>query len=284
MAWQVLTGDYMSSYFASKFMGAALALAAVVTLAAPASATETTFASFSPQGAGANIKLVNAGNAAGRLNDGTLTAATVSQQVKFSFLQDYISDFVNDAVANYTLNATIAKGTAATSTFIPGFGTFLVQTGISGKITFLSTSAISVTGPHFVPTTYAAGSNLLTVTFTNAALSGLVGSSNPAFGGGTLSGGSVAYSSDFLDFSNVSTSSFSYTLGSVTPGIAAATGANKSLKSFSGASSALFSSDPVPQVNGAVPEPATWMMMIFGFLAVGVGLRVRRINRVLTAA
>lgn len=29
-------------------------------------------------------------------------------------------------------------------------------------------------------------------------------------------------------------------------------------------------------VNGAVPEPATWMMMLIGFMAVGAGMRYRR--------
>jgi hypothetical protein len=51
----------MSSVFASKFVGAALAVAAAVAVATPTSAAVTTFATFAPVGSAANVIWSNAG-------------------------------------------------------------------------------------------------------------------------------------------------------------------------------------------------------------------------------
>jgi len=264
----------MRSTIASKIIGFAFVAAATVGLAAPASATETTFASFSPVGSNPNVHLTNTGNALNRATDGTFTSgspATSSVNVKFSFLLPGISDFVTDVAATYTLTASIATNTPA----ITGAG-FAIQPGVAGSMTFVTQNAILVTGPGFVTHNYLAGSNLLTVVFSQAALAGQIGSHNLAFSDGTLSGGAVTFTSDFLDFSSTADRDFALSLTSLNPVVGAATGVNKSLKSFSGSAGGQFASDPAALVNGAVPEPATWAMMLLGLLGIGLGLRGRR--------
>jgi hypothetical protein len=264
----------MRSYIASKIIGVGLAVAATLSLSAPACATETTFASFSPAGSNPNVHLTNAGNGSGRLNDGSFASGVPTAlpvQVKFSFLLPGISDFVTDVAATYTLTATIAKNTPA----INAAG-FSIQAGVGGTMSFISNTAILVTGPGFVPHNYAAGSNLLTVVFNSAALAGQTGSHNLSFSDGTLGGGTVTFTSDFLDFSNTTNRDFALSLSSLSPVVSAATGTNKSLNSFTGSLGGQFASDPAALVNGAVPEPATWAMMLLGMLGIGLSLRGRR--------
>lgn len=264
----------MRSSIVSKIIAVAAALVAAFAVAAPASATETTFASFSPVGSNPNVHLTNAGNASGRLNDGSFVSGVPTAlpvQVKFSFLLPGISDFVTDVAATYTLTATVAKNTPAISA-----AGFLIQPGVGGSMSFISNTAILVTGPGFTPHNYAAGSNLLTVVFNGAALSGQASGHNLSFTDGTLGGGTVTFTSDFLDFSNTVNRDFALSLTSLSPVVSAATGANKSLKSFTGSIGGQFASDPAAFVNGAVPEPATWAMMLLGLLGIGAGLRGRR--------
>ena len=37
-----------------------------------------------------------------------------------------------------------------------------------------------------------------------------------------------------------------------------------------------FASQDIVPVNGAVPEPATWAMMLLGFGGIGISMRIRK--------
>ena len=128
---------------------------------------------------------------------------------------------------------------------------------ITGSFSFISTTAITVTGPNFVTHTYAAGSNLLSGTFTNSTLFG--GASSASTSSSTLAA-VVTFTSDFLDFSNTVNRDRGLTLTSINPALVVHTGANKSLSSFRATAGGQFSSDPAPLINGLaiVPEPDMW--------------------------
>jgi hypothetical protein len=107
--------------------------------------------------------------------------------------------------------------------------------------------------------------NLLTLHFTNATLVGAGGSG--ALFGTQPGGGTVTYTSDFLDFSGQTAGDFSIGLSGITPGFSAA--------AWTADSVGTFASDSANGGNG-VPEPATWTMMIIGFGGVGALMRRRR--------
>jgi hypothetical protein len=257
-----------------------VAFALAVSLAAvaePANAVIITFASFSDPTAVDNFRLVNTGNSTSpsRTTDAVLYSTTTGTSsspgaalVRFSFLQPNINPFVNNVNARFNYNATIARGTPAVSLF----GS-LYQPGISGSFSFLSTSSITVTGPNFITHTYAAGSNLLSGTFTNSALFG--GGTSASTSSSTQAGNVVVFTSDFLDFTNTVDRDGGLTLTAISPSLSKHTGLNTALNSFRAVAGGQFSSDPAPLINGAVPEPGTWMLMLMGFGLVGVSLRGR---------
>lgn len=262
----------------------AAALGSALAFAAPASAVVTTFATFSAQNSDANLRYVNAGNSVSRSADAsiyTTASATgttpASALVRFSFLQSaFVTDpAIQNITAIFTLRAMVARNTP-TSTVMFGNSTFFDQPGISGSFSFLTKSAITLAGPNFVPHTYAAGSNLLSAAFTGMDISGKISGSSGADNASTLGGDTINFTSDFLDFTHVADLDLGMTLTSVAPTFLVATGANKALKSFRTNASGQFSSDPAPIINGlAVPEPASWALMIAGFGGVGVMLRRR---------
>ncbi len=258
----------------------ALGLGAIGTavVAVPAGAVITTFATFSAPTSTDNFRYVASGNSNSRTTDGTFytthtgtstTPGTVD--VRFSFLESQFSAYITNATAAFTLSGTVAKGSPATSV-----GGFLVQPGASGSFSFLSTAAITVGGPFFVPHTYAAGSNLLSGTFTNGVISGST-SSGSASDSNVTTGSTVTFTSDFLNFTPTIERDLSISLSAILPNLAAGTGANKALKSFRAVAGGQFSSDPAPLINGLaiVPEPGVWVLMVAGFGLVGVSTRRR---------
>ncbi|MDB5575136.1 MAG: hypothetical protein JWR80_312 [Bradyrhizobium sp.] len=269
----------MSSFFASKFMGAALAVAATVAVATPASATVTTFATFAPVGSAANVIWNNAGSTTNALFNSTATGGSIvvaPRLVSFSFVNSGLAQYFTNAQASFTLNASETGNPAAT------VGGFIVQDGVGGSFSFKTTTAVTIGG-----TTYAIGSNLLSGTFGGTSIFGSRGGTTAGFTGDTAVGDSVFYTSDFLSFAGVNDSDFNIGLNVVTPALNAVPTSGtptSALRTFRAVANGAFSTDPAATVTAAVPEPATWLMMILGFCGIGLGLRGRRNRIALTTA
>jgi len=109
--------------------------------------------------------------------------------------------------------------------------------------------------------------HLLDGVFTNAWIQGAggTGSTNVTIG----NGGSASYSSTIEPLSNVVPGSeeFAFNLLAVSPHFGAS--ATKALNGFSANGGGNFSAE-------AIPEPATWGLMIVGFGGLGLVLRNRR--------
>ena len=121
-----------------------------------------------------DISLVNSGTSASRTENAVIYSTALPTdtsagfaQVKFSFVQDGLKDFVTDIVADYYLYATISTGSSLITA-----GNTLIQPVFSGVMSFKTTSDITVTAPNFVTKTYAAGSNLLSIAFTSTIVGG----------------------------------------------------------------------------------------------------------------
>lgn len=254
-----------------------IAAVAGLAFAAPAAAVVTTFATFSAVG-GTNVRYVNSGASAARTTDATYyTTATPTSTsvgavlVDFSFINSALAPSVNSISALYTLNATIAKNTPALV-----LGTSYIQPGLSGTFSFLTTSDITVSGPGLVTTFYAAGSNLLSGTFSGGSIiASRLGTSGASFASG-VSGTNISFTSDFLTFGAGAFLDRSTALTAIAP--ASFLAANGALRTFRAVSGGQFSADPspIPTATSAVPEPASWAMLITGFSLVGVSMRRRK--------
>jgi hypothetical protein len=252
--------------------------AAVATLSAatPAAAVLTTFATYSAIG-GANIRFVNSGASAGRTTDATYyTTATPTATtrgaalVNFSFINSPIAPSVNNVSARYTLDAVVAKNSPLVIA-----GTTYIQPGISGTFSFLSTAPIVVSGPGLITTVYPTGSNLLSGSFSASSLIGSrLGTSGATFASGVI-GTTISFTSDFLSFDALSLLDRSTSLTAIAPGSFPAT--NRALRTFRAVSGGQFSADPNPTaLAAAVPETATWTMLLAGFGLVGFSMRRRK--------
>jgi hypothetical protein len=246
-------------------LAAALAVAGFA--AAPASAVLTTFANFTGIDAVPGVRFQNSApdNLSG--TSGTLysidpnTPVPGSRLVSFSFLPPALG-----AVTNVLASFTMLSSTASPAQTVGGF---TLQPGLAGSFSFLSTSAISVNGIN-----YAAGSNLLSGTFTDVSISGQTNASAAAYNGSTGGGSTIMFTSDFVSFVPGTDYDMSISLTSLAPLLFANPGS--ALRSFEAYSTGSFSSDPAPTVNGAVPEPSAWAMLIAGFGLVGFQARRRR--------
>ena len=230
----------------SKLLVPAAALIGALTGVSPAFATDTSFATYT--GTSASFKTVQTG---------TSVKLSETSTVVFSFLNTNLAPKVTGVSATLTFTAT-ALDTSYTA------GKFPDQADLSGTYTFTSTTAYTIGS-----TTYAAGSNLLTVSFSGADLYGKNGGKTATFSDDSTLGGTVTYSSDFLDFSSTNSRDFAIALSAIAPKF----GGTTSLNSFTGTPVGVFSSDPAPVSTAAVPEPATWMLMLAGFGAIGLGVR-----------
>jgi PEP-CTERM motif len=244
----------------------AIALAASFVVATPASAVITTFANFSADTNGANVYFLNAASNsdAAFFTTATSSSTTASaRQVSFNFLPSEFNA-IGPVNALWSLNG-IVTNTVAT---IGGANIF--QRNIAGSFSFINTSAIA-----FGNTAYAAGSNLLSGTFTNSTIVGLRNGTSAGFSGSPPVS-SISYTSDFLTFAPGSDYDLSISLIQIFPALNAlpTNGTPTSaLRTFRAVASGQFSSDPGPLT--AVPEPETWAMMIVGFGLIGGALRRR---------
>ena len=274
-------------------MLAGFAAVAVAASAVPAQAVVTTFATFAPLSAEAqvagysNFRWVNSNPATGTANgsngqQGTLfstatngtTAPAGARDVSFSFLIPGLSALVNNATATYTWGGGTLPVQLATRV-ISGSTNTLTQAGIDGSFAFISTAPITVN-----TTTYAAGSLLLGGVYTGGTITGLQGGANAAFGAdSSASGQTLTFYSDFVDFTGATTSIFGLELANLRSTLSALQTTQTpitAVRTFRSSASGSFGADGELIVNG-IPEPQTWGLMVVGFGM--IGMQVRRRNR-----
>ncbi len=251
------------------FKKLALTAATVGSLAAatPSQAVITTFAAFNPMSAARNVRWVRSGTANGQLYTTATAGSNVagSVNVRFSFLQNYFvnNNLFQNVTAKFTLNATTTNDPATLA------GTQLTQQIDAGTFSFVTTTAGTFNGQA-----YGVGANLLSGVFSNAKLTGTQNGTSAGVEDSTAGGNTVAFTSDFLDFTPTVRRDFALALTAINPVLLRAA-AGQSVRTFRASASGNFSSDPAPLING-IPEPATWGLMIAGFGMVGFQSRRRR--------
>ena len=246
-------------------------LAASVVLASmpatTANAAISTFAQFSASSNARNVRWLRNGATSGSIystSTGT-SASPGAALVRFEFLQPELASI---GVVSSRFNL-FGSSVNAPATFSSPNYTQVVQ---SGTFSFTNTTGFSFRNVFF-----AAGSNLLSGTFTDADI----------FGGGTSGSitddsntGTVVFTSDFLDFSETDERGFAFSLTSIAPMLAATP--NRSLRSFRALAVGSFASEPAPTVS-VVPEPEVWGLLVVGFGLVGLQVRRRARQSTVTA-
>ncbi len=212
----------------------------------------------------------------------TVTTGTYagSTSVLFSFLNNSLAPFVTNKAAYFKLSATSTQ--AAASTVIPGFGTILTQPLLTGTFSFVSATDFSVRG-----TMIHVGDVFLSGSFSGSSIAALLNASTASIQASSAAAGQMVSFNDsiFLNFHNPL---IPITETDATFGIdAIATHVSKqydksSLRSFNGALSTQFASDPAPTVL-LVPEPQIWGMFVLGFGLVGIQTRRRARTSSVTA-
>lgn len=233
-----------------------IALATGLLAAAPAAALST-FATFTPTNSTTNMSYQN-----GTLitnSNGSTSADGIN--VLFSFL-------LGNDPALLGINSTFTSTSAIAQDILPATGSFDLGSAV-GSFSFISNEAITIGGNML-----ATGSNLLSGTYASGFLSGSIDGTAGNLRGSTGSGSVINFTSDFLNFAPGSEFDFSIALTSVAAPFGQGGG---TLANFDASAGGLFSAEPLPTIAvGAVPEPATWAMLILGFGMVGVSVRNRR--------
>ena len=218
---------------------AALSAGAALMLAATG-AGAVTFASFSAIDDNANLSL-------------TGTSLSASSPVSFSFLTVGLSKF---GPLSAILRVNAVETDAARFGSVE-FGRFY------GNFAFIYTGPATTVGSGKYKLTIKTGQTLLSGRFKKALLKGKGGEGGVR--DSTLSG-SVVFNSPFYTFSRAKLEEFNLSLSAVTPSFDLA--APHRLANFTAISEGTFTT--------AVPEPATWTLMLTGFGLMGAGLRARR--------
>lgn len=155
--------------------------------------------------------------------------------------------------------------------FISNAGTTGTGTSRSQLFDHNVTGTISITRDTAAAEGLNSRTNLLTVSFTDAELD--ASQNAGAFTFKSIGSSAITYTSDFLDFTNVTGKDFSFSFSGANPTFSAVLGSSGRSTRFSGTGT--FASDPAPRVPG-VPEASTWAMMVLGFGAAGASLRSSR--------
>ena len=102
--------------------------------------------------------------------------------------------------------------------------------------------------------------------------------------GFTMAGGTIVAANLFFNFSDANSNSFQMRFNCTDPGACPGATANLNLLFWNGGSTPVvgtgnqagFAGATYGSINAAVPEPATWSLVLIGFGAVGAGMRRRR--------
>jgi hypothetical protein len=254
------------------FVSAAVLAMALAASAAPVQAA--VIAQFSPDTSAKDFRWINSAasdnGTGGHFISITNQNSTVAQGVAthFSFLDPALSALAF-IPATFKIDATVANGHPASQN--AGVWT---QTNLNGSFSFIYTGA-TINNFHGSGINLTHNSNLLSGVFTDAWIQGAGGSGSTNLA--TLNGGVAAYTSAYRSFAHVAPGSeeFAFNLLSVSPAFGAKPG--KAMKSFRANGGGNFSA-------AAVPEPATWGLMIVGFGGIGAVIRNNRRRQALAAA
>jgi hypothetical protein len=234
-----------------------IVLGVVAGLGAAAPAQAVTFADYGSTSSSANLAWTHTTTDAGTL---ATTGTGASAATVFSFLTPALAS-LNDLPALFTLSA--SSPDAATVV-----GSEIIQPDVSGTFSFI------YTGP--TTSAIATGADLLSGTFTGAAILGPDGGSTGSVQDAIVSGGTVTFTSDFATFSTTGDKALSLSLTSVVPGLDVGRDGG-SLASFTGVSTGSFASDlSTGGTAGGVPEPGAWAMLLAGFGCIGLVARRQR--------
>ncbi len=194
---------------------------------------------------------------------GSTTAGSVA--AKFTFLDPALWS-LGALDASYTFDAVATPGSVAQTA-----GGFAYQPIVSGSFSFRYTGAapLVVAGK-----TFGSGANLLSARFSGGTIAGQIGAtSGSANASSSVAGETIAYSSDFIDFTHTVSQDLSISLSSITRGLSASP--YQALRSFATTTTGSFSTDPAPILSPA-PEPAAWVLLAAGFGLVGGAQRSAR--------
>ena len=250
----------------------ASAMVFATTAITPAAAVVAPIAVYNQVVTGSTMRWVRAPSGVGGqlftiASSGSNTPGAAS--VDFSFLKPVLSA-LGPVASKLTLTAT--STVAATPVL-----SYLAQTPVDGSFAFTYTGAAPLTVGF---TTYNAGANLLSGTFTNATIVGITGGTSGNFSASTGAGSIISLASDFLDFSGANSFDFSIGFNAMTSPFGVSN-AQSALNTFRAATGGSFGTDSAA-MTATIPEPASWALMVTGFGGLGVALRRRR-KQVVTA-
>ena len=263
--------------------GTTIALALAAAAATPANAVVTKFATFSTLPAttydfyyknpGSTHPTVAGASANATFYTVSSNTSKVPGSVLVQFSFDNEGGYLDGAVSNVTAKYTLTGATDGPAV-VDSFSGNLEQ-HVDATFSFVTTAPITV--DH---TLYPTGSILLSGTYGGAILTG-DGTSGGISANNTKLGRTLTLSSDFVTFTTGNALDASFTLNAANPAFSDLLAGMYSFKTFKADDGGSFSADPVPKVN-AVPEPASWALMMVGFGLAGASIRRR--SRVQAAA
>ena len=221
-----------------RFAAAAAALATVGT-----AASAVTIVQYRQLDGGPSIQLVNNGSSS------TLSSIG-SQNVRITLFDPM--DANNSTFVDGTLTFSAMGNNGATVV-----GNNVLAEFASGFFSLTANSSFSFLG--------STGTNVLSGSFTNGVLTGILDGLAPTFSVSIPQSSITGVTSAFFNDPMMMVTNFSIGMSDADPSIGVTNG---QLNSFTAASVGTFGAGP-----SVVPEPATWAMMILGFGLVGSVLR-----------